>query len=150
MTNQHGQISGIGSVNDFSHSCINNFSNTQQEVPLTPSATYSSHLISQQFMPMDNTCDRNNAVSVNYFEPSVGIPNTNRLEEGLPFGYFRPRMQYLTHMIQYLQIVTESVYFLQHPKLPKFPMVHFRKLILMTNGCYKLVPHLVSLWQSNI
>jgi hypothetical protein len=33
MTNQHGQISGMGSVNDFRHSCTNNFSHPQQEVP---------------------------------------------------------------------------------------------------------------------
>jgi hypothetical protein len=35
---------------------------------------------------MGNTYDRNNSVSVNYFEPSVGIPNANR-PEGVPFGF---------------------------------------------------------------
>ena len=54
MTNQHGQIGGTGSADYFNHSCINNFSHPQQEVPLSPSATFSSHLVTQQILPMDS------------------------------------------------------------------------------------------------
>jgi hypothetical protein len=70
MIDQHGQISGTGSADYFNHSCTNNFSHPHQEVPLSPSATFSTHLVTQQILPMDSTYDRNN----------------NRLEEGVPFG----------------------------------------------------------------
>ena len=54
MADQHGRISGTGSADYFNHSCTNNFSHPQQEVPLSPSATFSSHLVTQQILPMDS------------------------------------------------------------------------------------------------
>jgi hypothetical protein len=73
MTDQHGQISGIGSANYFSHS-------NRENLPHNSSAMFPAPFVTEQVMPMHNNIyGRNNDVSVNYFDSSFGTPNTNRL-----------------------------------------------------------------------